>query len=256
MDDTNYDLQKDPWYPPHKIIDYFELLRSQCGSAVQNDKLFKKAREMFSAAVALFGAYELSPENKYYLQINNQGSSPDVMAATRTKMEDGSILLAMNQIEVVEMEEHANTDDIVQFLLNTKLSSRKAYSNKMMILCFVNRVISIKHREVHERLKQISPKSTIYICGRPINGPMGNFIIFSPYPILTEPITYNINETAKKYTLKPRVMLSLGKADTMVPTGTENVNVYQVLGLDQKKIYQKFKSLSPIKRTAKINSAI
>lgn len=241
MDDTNYDPQREPWYSPHIIVDYFELLRSQYGGAVQNDFLFKKAREMFSAAIALFGAYELAPENKYYLQINNQGTSPDVMTAKRMKLPDGTVLLEMIQIEVVEMEEHAKTDDVVDFLLNTKLSPKKGYSNKMMIVCFINRVVPIRHKKIHERLKHVSPKSTIYICGRPLNAPMGTFVIFSPYPMLTKPVTYNINETAKKYSLKPRLMATFGLGDTMVPTGSETVNVYQALGLDQQKIYGKFK---------------
>lgn len=240
MNDTNYNPQQDPWYSPHQIIDYFELLRSQYGSATEKDNIFKKAKEMFAAAVSLFGAYELSIENQYYLQVNNQNTSPDVMAATRTRLNDGSVLLAMQQMEIVEMEDHADTNDIVQFLLNTKLSPRKGYSEKMMIVCFVNRIVPINHREIHERLKQLSPRSTIYICGRPVDAPMGTFIIFSPYPMLTKLLTYNINDTAKKYSLKSRVTFSLGRGNIMVKTGTHKVNVYQVLGLDQRKIYQKY----------------
>lgn len=240
MNDTDYDPQRDPWYSPDEIVTYFELLRKQYGDRVQKDYVFKNAREMFSAAVALFGAFEIDPVNEYYMQLNKQSTSPDIMAATRSRMDDGSMLLAMNQLEIVDMEEHAGTDDVVDFLLKTKLSSRKGYSDKTMIVCFINRIVPIKHREIHERLKKIAPRSTIYICGKPINAPMGTFVIISLYPDLTKPVTYNINETAKQMTLKPRITFSLGKTDTMVPLGKVDINIYQVLGLDQQKIYKKF----------------
>lgn len=246
MTATDYDPQRNPWYPPDKIIDYFELVRRQYGDAVQNDPLFKKAREMFSAAVALFGAYELDPENQYYMQINTQSASPDVMAAKRNKRPDGSMEWAMIQMEIVDMEEHAKTDDLVDFLLETKLSPHKAYSDKMMIICFINRKIPIQHKLIYERLKQIAPKPTIYVCGRPLDASMGTFLIFSAYPLLTKPLTYNINETAKKYSLKPRIRAYLGSTDTLFPTGTEYVNIYETLGLDKEKIYKKY-SIAPKK---------
>lgn len=241
MSDIDYNPQQDPWYSPNQIVDYFELLRKQYGNeSVQKDYIFKKAREMFSASVALFGAYELDSVNQYYLQLNRQSASPDIMAATTTKLEDGSILLMMNQIEIVDMEEHAGTNDVVNFLLKTKLSTRKRYGEKMMIVCFVNRIVHVNHREIYGRLKKIAPKSTIYLCGKPVNASMGTFVIISLYPDLTKPVVYNINETTKRYSLKPRITFSLGKGDAMIPTGKKYVNVYQVLGLDQKKIYKKF----------------
>lgn len=240
MNESDYNPQQDPWYSPNTVVDYFELLRRQYGKAVETDVVFKKAREMFSAAVALFGAYELSSENQYYLQANRQSSSPDIMAGTRTKMSDGSILLAMQQIEIVEMESHANTDDVVQFLQNTKLSPRKGYSDKMMIICFINRIVPIRRKEIYEHLKLIQPKSTIYICGKPIDAPLGTFMMFSPYPALTKPLTYNINETAKKYSLKPSITFSLGKGDIEIPTGPRQRNIYEALGLDRSKIYKKY----------------
>ena len=244
MSETDYNPQLDPWYSPHHIVDFFELLRRRHGTLVQADPLFKKAREMFSAAIAVFGAYELSSENQYYLQANNQSTSPDVMTAVRNKREDGHIELAMIQIEIVEMENHAGTDDIVEFLLNTKLSQRKGYSEKMMIVCFVNRKIPINHIKIHERLKKLPPRSTIYICGRPFDAPMGTFVIFSPYPDLTKPLTYNINDTAQKYKLKSPVTFSLGSTDAMIPTGKNKIDVYKVMGVDQEKIENKIKKIA------------
>ncbi len=242
MNETDYNPQLEPWYSPHHIVDFFEMLRIRYGSVIQIDPLFKKAREMFSVAIALFGAYELAPgENEYYMQVNRQSPSPDIMVAVRNKREDGTIELAMIQIEMVEMEDHAGTDDIVEFLLRTKLSSKKGYSHKMMIVCFINRRIPVNRQEIHERLKQTAPKSHIYVCGRPVDGTMGEFMIFSPYPDLTKALFYNINETAKKYQLKSPVTFSLGSQDTVIPTGRTIIDIYQALGLDRKKIEKKMK---------------
>ncbi len=213
---------------------------------MQTDPLFQKAREMFAIAISLFGAYELAPgENEYWMQVNRQSTSPDAMVAVRNKRADGTIELAMIQIEHVEMEEHAGTDDIVEFLLKTKLSPKKGYGKKMMIVCFVNRKVPLNHRDIHERLKKVSPRPTIYVCGRPVNGPMGEFVIFSPWPDPTKPLTYNINETAKKYSLKSPMTFSLGSQDTEIPTGKVVINLYQALGLDEEKIKKKTTSLPP-----------
>lgn len=240
MTQSDYNPQQDSWYSPHHVVDFFEFLRKRHQSEITNHYIFKKAREMFSASIAVFGAYELSPENQYYLQLNRQSSSPDVMTGVRTKLPDGSIQLGMIQLEITEMESHAGTDDIIEFLQHTKLSPRKGYGVKMMIVCFVNRVVPIKRHEIHERLIKIAPRSTIYICGRPIDAPMGTFMIFSPYPGLTKPVIYNINETAKKFSLKSPITLSIGRTDETVPTGKTVIDIYDVMGVDKKKLREKF----------------
>lgn len=240
MNDSDYNPQLEPWYSPKVIIDYFELLRRQYGGAVQMDPLFKTAREMFSAAVSLFGAYELSEENKCYLQKNNQSASPDVMAAMMVKGLDGHNTLAMQMMELVSMEEHAGTDDIVQFLQKTKLSNRKAYSKFMMIVLFVNRIMSVDYKDIHKRLIALRPKGTIYICGKPIESDMGEFMMFQVNPNLTTPLRFNINKTVRKYSLHSSITFSLGSKDIEIPTGQRDVDIFVVLGLNRERIRRKF----------------
>ena len=59
-----YDVQRESWHSPIEIINRFEQLRLIYGENFSRPD-FKRAREMFTAAVALLGAYELHPENKY-----------------------------------------------------------------------------------------------------------------------------------------------------------------------------------------------
>lgn len=244
MDDLvhgSYDVIKESWYSPKEVIEKFELIRSVFKDAILNHE-FKRAREMFTCAVALLGAYELSPENKYWLQSNNQSSSPDVMAAAQFEQEAG-ILLSQTQMEVVELEEHAKITDIVEFLQSTKLSPLRGYDEYMMIVLVVNRFVPFNHREIHERLKKIRPKPTIYILGRPQDASFGTFTLFTPYPGLTRPFRYDVVETAKKYSIPPRINFHLA-TDKKVSYKKEimtGISAYDTLGLDKEKIEKKYK---------------
>lgn len=241
MSQINYDVQKDSWYSPIEVINHFEKLRSVYKSAVY-DNVFKKAHEMFVGAVSLLGAYELSPENKYFMQINRQAGSPDVMAAKQIENGGKGILLELNQMEITEFEDHFKSDDIVEFLKSTKILPKRDYGEDFLIICAVNKNVPIDYRKIHEMLLKLQPKSTIYIIGRPVGVEFGNFSIFCPFPILTKPIKFNIDRTAAKYSIPERVQFSLGieekisyKAISLNP-----VNTYDILGLDRNRIYKKF----------------
>lgn len=239
---TDYVVQQESWFSPTEIIDRFEQLRKPYGKTLEQDPLFKKAREMFGAAISLLGAYELSEQNTYYMQINKQTDSPDVMAAKLQQLQDGSNQSQLLQLEVVDYEDHYPSDDIVEFLQNTKLSGKKAYNEFMNIICFVNRVVPLRHQEIHDRIQKIAPKCTLYILGRPIDSPMGTYSMFSPYPLHVKPIMFNVDTTAAKYELKPRISLSMGMGNALVYTENEleALNTYDILGLDQKKIEAKY----------------
>lgn len=240
----NYDSQKDSWYSPIKVIDEFEKLRVQYGDERLKDRVFKRAFEMFTGAVALLGAYELSEENKYWLQSNNQTATPDVMAVAQRAGTPRGIELLHNQLEMVEMEENSPTDDIVQFLKNTKLSPKKSYTQQDMIVLTINRKIPYDSVEVSRKLKKLNPKPTIYILGRLVGANAGDFVISTPYPKLYKPVYFNVDEIAKKYWMPERVSFHLSsekeikyvKSDDFKP-----VNTYDILGLDRDAIYRRFK---------------
>ena len=240
----DYNEQMYPWFSPIEIINRFEHLRAFFGSeAIYQDSLFKRAKEMFGSAVALLGAYEMSSENKYFLQSNQQSASPDVMAAKQIERERPGLLLEMVQMEITEFEDHFENDDIVEFLQKVKL--RKINNPRMMIVCFVNRVVPLDHRVIHIRLKKLTPKSTIYVVGRPVGARPGTFTIFTPYPKLTKPLEYNVDTTAGKYSIPPRIRLHLGIENKITYTKAkmESINTYNILGIDQIKIKKKYNKI-------------
>src|SRR3989344_6231741 len=151
----SYDVQKYPWFSPHLIVKAMSLLTKSYGANVENKGEFKLAREMFDSAAALLGIYELHHDNKYFLQPNLQSGSPDVVAAKQTKMTDSPIVLEKTNLEVVTMNEYSGTDDVIEFLKKTKLSPKKSYDNKTLIVCMVNKKIQINVRKIADGLKKI-----------------------------------------------------------------------------------------------------
>lgn len=241
MNDFDYIPQKDPWFSPVTVISYFDLLRKKYGPAILTDHLFKKAKEMYSVAVTLYGIHELSEHDEYYMQINTQSSAPDVMTGKRSIDSDGKPIFPIVQAEVVEMELHSDTDDIVKFLIKTKLSTKKAYSNTV-IICFVDKVIHINPFLVSKMIIDIAPKSHIYICGRKIDSKDGSYILFSPSPKLIMPIEFSINNPNKPFDLKPLIHLYRGIHNSLELVGKEDVNIYTALGLDKERIFIKYHS--------------
>ena len=240
----NYDVKKESWYSPIYILDEFEKLRSRYGDERLKDSVFKRAFEMFTGAVALLGAYELSEENKYWMQSNNQDTSPDVVAGKQLIGLSPGIGLLLTQLEMVEMEENAPTDDIVEFLKGTKLSPKKSYTDHDMIVLTINKKVPYNQVEVNKKLLELNPKPTIYIIGRPIGVNTGDFMISTPYPKLYKPIKFNVNKTAKKYWIPERVEFNLSlekeikyaKSNQLKPVST-----YELLGLNRDDIYKRYK---------------
>ena len=186
----DYNEQQEPWYSPVRIIKEFSKLSQVYESKIE-DPVFRRAQEMFMGAITLLGAYELSPENKYFMQSNNQSPSPDVMAAKLTEIPNKPILLEMVQIELVEMEEHMETNDPFEFLMGTKLSKKKSYSENDLITLVINKRIKFDPKSIYDNLQNINPKPTIYIVGKPLNT-AGAFSITRVWPRLTKTVTFNL----------------------------------------------------------------
>lgn len=238
-----YDVRKADWYSPIQTLACVRHIATMYGKDFLKPE-FKKAREMFMAAITLLGAYELDSTNTFWLQINIQSESPDVMAAKQTEIPNSEIMLELAQMELTEFEEHFASDDILQFLKSTKLSPKKAYGSKDFIVCFVNRRIQLDARWLSEELRVLSPKSSIYIIGRADLIDINQYMLVSPYPRLTKVVCFNIDETSKKYQILQRVSLTRGTDQKIryIKTKIKAFNIYEMLGLDEKKIKTKFTS--------------
>ena len=197
FDIASYNVQKYPWYSPHFVIRAMSMLASLYSSNVEDKREFKLAREMFVSAVALLGIYELHNDNKYFLQPNLQSESPDVVAAKNTERNDAPVLLEKTNLEIVTMTEHTKTNDVVEFLKETKLSNKKGYDSKTLIVCVVNKKIQINIQKIADDLKKIKPKSAIYVVGK-LHGENDEWTIFSPYPDLVPPVIYSMAQKQLK----------------------------------------------------------
>lgn len=235
----NYDRQLDPWYSAAEVIKRFVQLESMFGEDLLEKNDFKKAREIFYGAATLLGTYISNPKNNYYIQINRQTSSPDVVATKQ--IEKGIWTIA--QLEITEFEEHFATNDMFEFLRKTKLSKKKSYSEFTIIVCIVNRSASIDEVELSKKLKELKPKSAIYILGKPRGSKWGEFMVFSPYPSLTKSINYDVYETASKIKLIPRTLfkVTLDKKHHKEVARPEPFNIFEMFGLNEKLLKLKYK---------------
>lgn len=232
-----YDVQKDPWFSPQHVIIQFKRLGEMYGENVDLKREFQQAREMFVGAMALLGAFELSEENKYWLQANRQSESPDVVAVKQTQRPNLPILLEISQLEVVELNDRSPLNDVVEFLKKTKLSPKKSYGDKVMILCIVNKQIPINRVEIAEKIKELKPKPTIYILGK-VEGEGYKFVIFSPHPNPTKHVIYEVADTMKKYQLPSPTRFHRGTAQNISfdKAHIEVTTMYDMFNLNEAKL--------------------
>jgi hypothetical protein len=189
---------------------------------------------MFDAAISLFGAYELHPDNKYYMQPNLQSSSPDVVAAKQTEIDNEPVLLEKTNLELVRMNEYSNTDDVVTFLKRTKFSPKKCYDSKTLIICMVSKKIQIDRLKIATELKELSPKSSVYIVGK-IQDEEDKWTVFSPYPDLTKFQIFKLSETMQKYSLHDVITLHRGfvKKITTEKGEKKTTTIYDIFNIKE-----------------------
>lgn len=233
----NYDSGKYPWYSPKKVIQSFIWLAQNYGDNIHHH-LFKKAREMHIAAITLLGAYKLSSDNKYFLQLNKQSDTPDVIATALMEVPGELITLVHNQMELVEFEDHHSGFDVYEFLKQKKLSSNKKYDKHTMIICLINKIIQLNTDDLVKKLNELKPEHSIYIVGRADESDSDKFVIFSPYPDKFDPITFGVSETANSYELPESVMMVRGGARqiTFRNLREQPIDIYEALGVDETKV--------------------
>ncbi|TSC88653.1 MAG: hypothetical protein G01um10145_820 [Microgenomates group bacterium Gr01-1014_5] len=230
----DYNFQKYPWFSPHLVVIATNRLAKLYGSNIENKREFKLAREMFIGAVALLGAYELHIDNKYIMQPNLQSASPDVVAVKQTEAPPSPLLLEVTQLEIVDMNDYSDVSDVVEFLKKTKLSKKKSYDNKTLIVCVINKRIQINRLKISEELEKVKPKSTIYVLGK-IRGDNDKWAIFSPYPDPTKFAIYSVSETMKKYNIPTPLRLHKGTARKISyeKTHPEVTTIYDIFNLKE-----------------------
>ncbi|MCX6731313.1 MAG: hypothetical protein NTZ55_05705 [Candidatus Roizmanbacteria bacterium] len=236
-DQVDYNFQQDAWYSPKLIIILFNKLFRKYGSNIYKSQ-FKRALEMFNAAIALLGVYELDEGNKYWLQSNNQTSSPDVMAVQEAEIPGEKVTLMISQMEMVEFQQNYPNNNIIDFLKHTKLSPHKAYDDKTLIVVMINRKVQLNRAIIATELQKLKPRSTIYILGKILEKPASWFMIFSPYPRPTTVVQFDFSKTAQKYSIPDNIRLFKGANDKIVYVKGEKeiIKLSNVFSFDEKKV--------------------
>ena len=144
---------------------------------------------------------------------------------------------------VVGFDDKSPETDPMDFLKRTKLADKKSYTEKDLILISMNKKMHVDLKKFVHDLKELKPKPTFYMIGKPTDKPFGNFVIFSPYPKVTKDHIYNIEDVGKRMTYPFRSIMNRSMREEDV---ADNVAVYDdpfgLLGIADKRdeIMKKF----------------
>lgn len=239
INSANYDVEKFPWYSPQLVIKAVHILTQTYGETnVYKRTQFQRAREMFETAVAALGLYAINPVNKYFLQPNFQSDAPDVATAVQIETPNEPITLGLSNIELTSLTEYTKSDNVVQFLEETKF--HKNYPSDTIILLVVKKKIRLDADKIVKELKEIKPKWTIYIIGK-LEG-SEKWVIFSPWPDATKPVIYDLAENSKLLQLPSSITLQRKMEQRISYVNSQKVSImaHEIFGIDEKKI-EKYK---------------
>lgn len=127
-------IQRYPWHSPRYVLKAYDVLLKEFGDSVPNAREFKTAREARITAIALLGIHKLQKRH-YVMQVYREGSSPDIVTLTLTERQPQPVLANLQDVEVVTWEKHSKIESLFDFLVSTKLSPKKSYDDKTVILC-------------------------------------------------------------------------------------------------------------------------
>lgn len=159
-------LKNKIWFSPLNVIYHFKKLESE-GKITSGNKIYKKAREAFVTAIALIGMIKITGKEFWMQIIDDKEGSPDIRTGCYDKkIKDNDF--ATQDIEIVTYDQNS-PEDIVDFLMRTKLSREKAYDNLTTILCHINKItylppLSELNRKLLDRNPEI--KSPVLILGK------------------------------------------------------------------------------------------
>jgi hypothetical protein len=190
------EYRTDVWFSPRKIIiRYHERLKEMVeGKFASSSWDIKQVQEAVTVATALLGIQKINSK-EYWLQIiDPREGTPDIR--TMTLNSDGS-KLEVQDIEVVTMVEEYSEDNIRDFLLRTKLTT-KVYPKNTTILCFINKATYIGPLDrILENMEEGLIRNDIVLMGR--TDPMyENYQIGWAHPSPHHAVQFNLGEELVK----------------------------------------------------------
>jgi len=161
-----FDVYKYHWFSPSAVLWAWGQIVTVFGHDIvvsKND--FKKVEEMRKAAIMVLALHK-NLDTHFFLQASRD-EFPDVYTLDYLETPEKPVQAFYQTVEVVNFEEHSHTNDIGQFILDTKLTNpKKSYDEKTVILCFINKPFKVTFQEIHNRLETALFKpSRVYILG-------------------------------------------------------------------------------------------
>jgi hypothetical protein len=194
------------WFSPINVLYHFARLESLLSSTERKTRSFKKAKEAYRVAIMLMGIIKLQ-QRQYWLQIiKDEEGSPDIRTGTFVIETGKPKEFTMQEIEVVNFEQHSN-ENIIDFLKRTKLSPKRPYPSYITFLCDVSKTTLLPpYRQIRDELKSITVKNSVVILGK-IHPQKHIYRICQVHPEIDLLTDFDVMEEA--YNKKYRGVLSL-----------------------------------------------
>ncbi len=189
---------KDPiWYPPQHVVYHYGMHLDPLPEDQKHTKAFRKADELLVATIALLGI-QFDAKEFYWIQpVSDSEDSPDVR--TGRFLPQGECIVPNFEIQDVEVVSFLPQpgEDIASFLSRTKLSKAKAYDDKTVILCHIQKGIRISSLPaITEALRGTGAVCPVIVLGR-AHPTRKDYFLFQVHPQFKLVIDYNVDNILK-----------------------------------------------------------
>lgn len=209
MTNSNLSLTNKIWFSPVNVIYHFKKLESE-GKIAPGNKHYRKCCEAFIAAISLVGVIKMLGREFWMQIVDDSEGSPDVRTGCyEKKIRDNDF--AIVDVEVVTYDINSS-ENLVDFLLRTKLSDTKGYDNLTTILCHINKITNVPDvQELNRKLLAKDPKikSPVVIIGK--SDPVKEiYRMVQIYPTVDIDTTFDVIAECKARTYNGVLVLSKG----------------------------------------------
>lgn len=160
------DIKKYPWFSPTYVLHaHADIVRLFGQEIIDTKTEFQRVEEMRKTAVMVLALHKRTGV-RLLMQASRE-TFPDVLTLELIESLDKPVHGSYQTVEVVDFGKNGE-QDVAQFLLDIKLKSKKkAYDEKTMILCYINKSFHANFAEIHKKLKNETFKPKIvYLLGR------------------------------------------------------------------------------------------
>ena len=237
-----YDIQSFPWHSPRYVLDAFDWLLKKYNGLVVKEREFKSAREARAVAILLLGISK--QQNQHYVMQVSREESPDIISLTLIERENKPVYALIQEVEVVTLNMHSKDIDVVNFLKRTKLSPKKSYDDKTVILCEIRKKMQLESYEIiNKKLNKIQAKTDIFLLGK-ISPNKQIYQMCQVWRKLNMIYDIDVYRLGMNYPEPHNLMLTPGVSKKILIKKSDfpKPSYYEVFALNEEKIKSKFKT--------------